>query len=150
MEDFWSQNNEVEHALSHLKFWSQNFLWGQLIYKKKKRLYKLSFELEINNNKCTPMGLSFGMLNKSYCTNDICRASHLLLSKIQKYDLHGKSIKVKNDYQGRQIMKQHQLFVCSLKNVQLFVATQIVAHQMPVPMEFSRQRILKWVPFATP
>ena len=22
MEDFLSQNNEVEHALSHLKFWS--------------------------------------------------------------------------------------------------------------------------------
>lgn len=72
MEDFWSQNNEVEHALSHLEFWSQNFLWGQLTYKNK--LYKLSFELEISNNKCTPMGLSFGMLNKSYCTNDICNS----------------------------------------------------------------------------
>ena len=33
-------------------------------------------------NKCTSMGLSFGMLNKSYCTNDICVASHLCVSKI--------------------------------------------------------------------
>ena len=119
--------------------------------KKKKRLHKISFELEINNNKCAFMGLSFGMLSKSHCTNDICVASHMSVSKIQKYDLQGKSVKVNSDDQRRQIMKQHQLFVCSLTKTlcaQLFAATQIVAHQMPVPTEFSRQRILKWVPIA--
>ena len=42
------------------------------------------------------------------------------------------------------------LLVCMLGGIQFFVTSWTVAHQTPLPMEFSRQKYWSRLPFATP
>ena len=44
----------------------------------------------------------------------------------------------------------HQQFACVLSHVQFFVTPWMVAHQAPLPMEFSREEYWRRVPFPTP
>ena len=44
----------------------------------------------------------------------------------------------------------HQQFACVLSRVQFFVTPWMVAHQAPLPMEFSREEYWRRVPFPTP